>query len=288
MAMNHDHHPHFVHLKTLQKNGQYQEIIDYISTYREELLSLDPLFLLRLEVDALNELGLLESRDELLKNYEDGPYISQAFDDELKAIKSQIKRQKRSAKHDYSYGEIKRLLAVDAPYSQQLIAFNYLQTVDPTPYLPLIRHLVSHARAIEPQLLGLFLLMKAGDETPLTFTSCNLNRTHHVIPKNLPLPFTSEEEIILLDAVENLSSNVTVNQFAKTIYERLVLHLFPEPIPNEDVIFILIFIESEARHLLGEVGYPEALLKKHDIPLEIYQPYEKLYRQALATGENLS
>ncbi|MGI6714303.1 MAG: hypothetical protein ACOX3K_04615 [Bacilli bacterium] len=279
---------HQKHLLHLQKQGQYQEILTYISFHREQLLALDPILLLEIEVNALTELKRVDEREVLFKKYEDGPYISQEFDEALSALKKVIKRDQRRVKKEYTAGEIKRLLAIDSPYSQQLIAINYLQSVDPQPYLPLVRNLVKKARAIEPQLLGLFLLMKANDEERLTFTSCNLNRTHTVIPKELPLPLTSEVELLVLSLIETLTNNVTVNQFAKTIYQTLVFHLFPDQISREELPYLLIFLESEARLLLGEKDYPQTLLKQHQIDFPTYRQYADVYHLALQEGEALA
>lgn len=267
-------------VEQLRANGAYKKVIELLQANKVQLLEDDPIKLVEIEVDCLQELNDGLAIEALIKAYREGRYISQVFADKLSELEAKEKKRKTADAHqEFTYAVIIDLLKPEVPFNKQQQILRYLAQTSALPYLKPLKKLLINPQNSEQQKFALLLLVKSELDEELTYTSLITQISITVNPIKLMPPLLSPIEQKIIHDLEVLTDNVTINQIAIDLFQQMSINLYPTRWQNSQLNYLYAYLEIEAQKMLNITGEEEEILKKYTISKSAYLLEKKLYQK---------
>lgn len=247
-------------INSLKKDGKFSEALSLLNKNSKYLLSTDPLFLIKEEIDihlaSNNKFAAIEA----IKKYQALPLISVEVElylrnraDEI--IKTSLKDEK---KDPFSKETLKSYLLGDE--QRAFFALNYLKDNYKKDDLDLFKLVLAHQKS--DSIKRYALVIASYLDINHTFTTTLDNKEINVNPSLLEDPFTNEEVIKLRKQISEYSKNVTINHLMDEVLNLYLFNNYPNTINKDTLNQVLPMLYLRAKmYLEPELNIKEECTK---------------------------
>lgn len=182
---------------------------------------------------SLIKLNLYEEAYQIVKHYENFPYISQEVEEYLSSAPQMIRNYelKNRPKPSLSDEQLEMMLLHPKDENDQIIALENIRQRKVSNFFNSLRLLVKSDRANNfVKTFVLMLLIENKDELEITFSKNN--KTYTLRPKDINLLDYNLLEEDLFDNIETLTKNITIRDVSRQLFDQLFFLLFPEVVAS--------------------------------------------------------
>ncbi|MGI6644316.1 MAG: hypothetical protein ACOX28_00900 [Bacilli bacterium] len=247
-------------INSLKKDGKFSEALSLLNKNSEYLLSVDPLFLIKEEIDIHLANNNKFAAIEAIKKYQALPLISVEVELYLRnraseIIETSLKDEKKDA---FSKETLRNYLLGDE--QRAFFALNYLKDNYKKDDLDLFKIVLSHQKSDSIKRYALVIASYLEINHP--FTTNLDNKEISVNPSLLEDPFTNEEVIKLRKQISEYSKNVTINRLMDEVLNLYLFNNYPDTITKDTLNQILPMLYVRAKmYLEPELNIKEDCLK---------------------------
>lgn len=285
IAMNNKQELLLEKISTDIKTGQFKQALMTIEVNKESLFLANPLSTLELHFGILFELRSFTEARKALLYYKDMPYVSQAIEDELKALEIKLERRIEKMLETLEADEqaLKNMLK-SGDYNEVMRAFSIIRQAK----LPLedfdeeINICLKHdygRNVIFGLLLNTHIYLGKREIDVCYYGQNRLIDTRDFF---IPTEHVAFKEVI--KELEKHNKNTTVYGFAKELAVFKSFEIFPETFTQSDAKTLAVYFVYQARLALQESFNHALFFKSHQISDENIKNIVKKYHLDMYQG----
>ncbi|MDY0100977.1 MAG: hypothetical protein WCZ47_00670 [Bacilli bacterium] len=220
--------------------------------------------MMQIHFASLIKLKLYEEAYQIVKHYENFPYISQEVEEYLSSAPQMIRNYelKNRPKPLLSDEQLETMLLHPKDENDLIIALeNIRQRKVSNFFKPLRKLIVGNVASNFIKTFALMLLIENKDGKEITFTKNE--KTFSLIPKDINLLDYNLLEEDLFDDIETLTKNTTIRDVSRQLFDQLFFLLFPDVVANIDETNLLTgsLIVLAGEYLKTQINLDDIILK---------------------------
>ncbi|MBP5091298.1 MAG: hypothetical protein J6328_01910, partial [Bacilli bacterium] len=225
-----------------------KKALDILLSNRDVLWEKNPLLLMKTNFEIRFALKEFDEAYEDMKDFENRPYVSQEVEEVLRGLPNYIRANERNTFHHEKLDEAEireKLLNTNDDFT--LLQLLGKIESNPLDYIQEIRSIASSDRNEQLKTFALLLLTQAKDGEKLVFKKNG--ESFELTPKDLEKPFVNDRYKKTLSFIEGGSKNTSIIQAAKSLFDNLVLAIYPKQVEEKEKLVAASFLLLAAKYL---------------------------------------